>query len=47
MKKWILKSANILASLALVISVFNFSTCCALIIYQPEMPEGAEDLCKF
>jgi len=47
MKKWMLNTGKLLASLALVITAFNFNTCCSMIIYQPEMPEGADDLCKF
>ena len=47
MKKWILTSGNLLASLALVIAAFNINTCCSMIAYQSEMPEGSEDLCKF
>lgn len=47
MKKWLLKMGNLLASLAIVVAAANINICCSYFAYQPEMPEGAEDLCKF
>jgi len=47
MRSWMFKIGNLLASLALVMTVFNFNVCCSFMAYQPEMPEGFDDLCKF
>lgn len=41
------KVAGVLASMALLVTTANVNATCAFIIYQPELPQGAEKLRKF
>lgn len=47
MKKITLKSAKVLASLALGVTTMTANSTCAFLAYQPKMPEGAKKLRKF
>lgn len=47
MKNVFVKFAGIIAALALMVTATNVNVACALIIHQPELPEGAEKLRKF
>lgn len=47
MKKWIMKVAPALASLALASTTANVNSACTWVCYQPKLPENANKLRKF
>jgi len=46
-KNFVLRFGGTIAALALIVTVFNVNTCCALYAYQPEIPDAAKKLQKF
>lgn len=47
MKNIFVKFAGVVAALALMVTAANVNVACALVMHQPELPEGAEKLRKF
>ncbi|WZL82447.1 cyclic lactone autoinducer peptide [Vallitaleaceae bacterium 9-2] len=47
MKRIVLKSSAVLASLALMFTAFNVNTACMLFVHQPKLPDNAKRLRSF
>ena len=46
MKKYLYKIGTMVATLALAVTAADVNSACGFLIYQPEMPKGAEKLSK-
>jgi len=46
LKKFMVKYAGIIASLALLVTTTNVHTNCMFVMHQPKLPEGAKKLSR-